>query len=134
KGFISAHLAEETGFNDADLALLWEALVGMYDHDRSASKGFMACRDLLVFKHVGTDGDKEQRQRQAMLGCAPAQVLLDNGSVFTLQRQEGKAGPARCYADYRLTLDGGRLPKGVEMWRWDFTAGKLVLALPVTGS
>ncbi|MGH9961801.1 MAG: type I CRISPR-associated protein Cas7 [Pyrinomonadaceae bacterium] len=55
KGFVSAHLAEGTGFTEDDLALLWQALANMYDHDRSASKGMMACRELFVFKHVGTD-------------------------------------------------------------------------------
>jgi len=49
----------------------------MWDHDRSASKGVMACRGLYVFKHVGTDSDPHQRVRQAMLGCAPAHRLLD---------------------------------------------------------
>jgi CRISPR-associated protein Csd2 len=77
KGFISAHLAQGTGFSDADLAHLWEALLGMWDHDRSASKGVMSCRGLYVFKHIGTDTDPAQRVRQAMLGCAPAHRLLD---------------------------------------------------------
>ncbi|NGZ07754.1 MAG: type I-C CRISPR-associated protein Cas7/Csd2 [Magnetococcales bacterium] len=126
KGFVSAHLAEESGFSEEDLGLLWEALVGMYDHDRSASKGVMACRDLLVFKHVGTDGDVEQRKRQAMLGCAPAQMVLDNGRVYHLQRRADQAGPARRYDDYQLTLDLTRLPKGVEVWRWDFLEGRLM--------
>ena len=131
KGFVSANLAAEVGFTEADLALLWEALTGMYDHDRSASKGVMACRDLLVFKHVGTDSDAAQRQQQALLGCAPAHRLLDNGKVITVQRRAEKQGPLRAYDDYSVTLDGGQLPSGVELWRWDFTLGKLVQALPV---
>ncbi|MDQ3564886.1 MAG: type I-C CRISPR-associated protein Cas7/Csd2 [Pseudomonadota bacterium] len=53
KGFVSANLAQGTGFGDADLDLFWQALANMYDHDRSASKGMMACRGLYVFKHVG---------------------------------------------------------------------------------
>jgi CRISPR-associated protein Csd2 len=49
KGFVPAHLAEGTGFTEEDFALLWQALANMYDHDRSASKGVMACRELFVF-------------------------------------------------------------------------------------
>ena len=50
---------------EADLAELWEALANMYDHDRSASKGVMACRDLFVFKHVGANnGDPQARERR----------------------------------------------------------------------
>ena len=51
----------------------------MFDHDRSASKGLMACRELFVFKHVGTDSDETQRVRQSMLGCTAAHRLLDVG-------------------------------------------------------
>ena len=90
KGFISAHLAEGTGFVENDLALLWEALANMYDHDRSASKGVISHRGLYVFKHVGTDKNAEQRQRQAMLGCAPAQTLLDLGKVVTVEKNEAE--------------------------------------------
>src|SRR4030067_625496 len=75
KGFVSAHLAEGTGFTEDDLTLLWQALANMYDHDRSASKGFMSRRGLYVFKHGGTDPQGEQRKLQAMLGVAPAQSL-----------------------------------------------------------
>ena len=69
KGFISANLGDKanngTEFTDNDLALLWESLANMYDHDRSSSKGYMSRRGLYVFKHVGTDSNEEQRQRQS---------------------------------------------------------------------
>ena len=69
KGFISAHLAQQTGFGADDLKLLFEAVLNMYEHDRSASKGVMTVRaPLYVFKHIGTDTDIEQRKSQAMLG------------------------------------------------------------------
>lgn len=131
KGFVSAHLAEGTVFNENDLALLWEALANMYDHDRSASKGFIARRGLYVFKHVGTDSDVEQRKRQAMLGCAPAQALLDLGKVIDIQKNEaemkkdGVTSP-RKIAHYKIDAHKDRLPAGVEMWAWDDTQGKLV--------
>ncbi len=112
KGFISAHLAVDTGFSEADLALLWDALLGMFDHDRSASKGLMATRKLIVFKHVGTDSNAEQRQRQAMLGCAPAHDLLDLGRVVDVQ---AKVELPRAFSDYNVTLHPERIPPGVEL-------------------
>ena len=131
KGFVSANLAQDTGFGDEDLSLLWEALANMYDHDRSASKGFMSCRGLYVFKHVGTDTDEEQRQRQAKLGCAPAHVLLDMGQAENsgkiIEIIKASAGEsARKFADYTVLTHPNRLPKGVELLRWDDNHQKLV--------
>lgn len=112
RGFISAHLAEQTGFSEDDLSLLWEALLNMYEHDRSASKGLMSVqRPLYVFKHVGTDGDEAQRRRQAMLGCAPAHELFD---LIRVERREGVAAP-RSFADYSVHVERERLPEGVEL-------------------
>lgn len=121
KGFISAHLAQErtedgkggTGFSEDDLALFWEALLKMYEHDRSASKGLMTvCEPVFVFKHVGTDSNAEQRARQAVLGCAPAHKLFDLVSV----ELKDPAKPARSFADYQVTFRAGDLPAGVEAW------------------
>ncbi len=112
KGFVSAHLAADTGFSEADLGLLWDALLGMFDHDRSASKGLMATRKLIVFKHVGTDSNAEQRQRQAMLGCAPAHELLDLGRVVEVK---AKAELPRAFSDYAVSLRRDNLPAGVEL-------------------
>jgi len=112
KGFISAHLAAGTGFSEADLDLLWEALLNMYEHDRSASKGLMATRKLIIFRHVGTDGDEAQRRRQAMLGCAPAHHLLD---LVQVKKKAGLEGPPRSFADYEVTVDRDALPAGVEL-------------------
>jgi CRISPR-associated protein Csd2 len=129
KGFISAHLAQGTGFSEQDLEHLWQALAGMFDHDRSASKGLMACRELFVFKHVGTDnGNAQARIQQAMLGCAPAHRLLDigrepdEGKIIDVPSSRG----ARRFADYSITVHHDRVPTGVELWRWDFTQGALV--------
>ncbi|MBS1262694.1 MAG: hypothetical protein MAG453_02056 [Calditrichaeota bacterium] len=117
KGFISAHLAKQTGFSDADLALFWEALANMYEHDRSASKGVMSARRLIVFKHVGTDGDPEQRARQAVLGCAPAHRLFDRVKI---ERRSGDghdpSRPARRFDDYEITVDDSGLDElGIEV-------------------
>ena len=98
-GFISAHLAEETGFGDEDLALFWQALTQMFDHDRSASRGTMAPQKLIVFKH------------QSKLGNAPAHKLFDR---VTVQRKSGIAA-ARCFADYEVTVNKAELPAGIEL-------------------
>ncbi len=111
KGFISAHLAQQTGFGANDLKLLFEAVLNMYEHDRSASKGTMTVRQpLFVFKHVGTDGDSVQRERQAMLGCAPAQVLFEE-----VVKVEKLSPTPRSFGDYAVTVDRDRIPAGVEL-------------------
>ena len=98
-GFISAALARETTFSEDDLNLLWEALKNMFDLDRSAARGLMAARRLIVFKH---DDD---------LGNAPAHKL------FELVKVEAKdpSRPARSFSDYEITVDESNLPKGVEL-------------------
>lgn len=98
KGFVSAPLAEKTGFNEDDLGLLWEALINMFEHDRSAARGVMSSRKLFVFKH----GDK--------LGNAPAHKLFD---LVQVRRKEGADGPARSFADYEVSV--GPVPTGVEL-------------------
>lgn len=113
KGFISANLAKGTGFSDNDLDSFWEALLNMYDHDRSASKGMMSCRGLYVFKHVGTDSDPNQRIKQAMLGCAPAHKLLDKGAIVEITKKS-EISP-RSFADYGIVVHRDRLPAGVEL-------------------
>jgi len=131
KGFISAHLAQGTGFSDDDLVHLWEALSGMWDHDRSASKGMMSCRGLYVFKHVGTDSNADQRTRQAMLGCAPAQALLDLGKVLSIEKNEAElkknnVGSPRKFTHYSVKVGIDQIPTGVELWAWDNAQGTLV--------
>jgi len=98
-GFISAPLAQQTGFSEDDLAIFWDALLNMFDHDRSAARGEMATQKLIVFKH-----DSE-------LGNAPAQKL------FNLVAVEKNCGdkPARTFSDYTVTLDKDNTPKGVEL-------------------
>lgn len=131
KGFISANLAQDTGFSETDLTLFWEALANMYDHDRSSSKGMMSCRGLYVFKHVGTDSDETQRVRQAKLGCAPAHKLLDvggmddDGKVIHISKKPAVAAP-RKFEDYTVVAHAERVPNGVELWIWDVNQNKLV--------
>lgn len=113
KGFISAHLAQQTGFSRDDLKLFFEAVLNMYEHDRSASKGVMTVREpVYVFKHVGTDSDTEQRKRQAILGCCPAQVLFEQ--VVKVRKNEAVEAP-RSFADYKVTVVRDNVPNGVQL-------------------
>jgi CRISPR-associated protein Csd2 len=111
KGFVSAHLAQQTGFGEEDLKLLFNAVLNMFEHDRSASKGVMTVQRLFVFKHVGTDSDPSQRQSQAMLGCAPAQDLFK--LVHVKLKDEVKS--PRSFDDYSVAIDREQLPMGVEL-------------------
>ena len=112
RGFISANLAAETGFDDQDLKILFEAILNMYEHDRSASKGEMeVVSPLIIFKHVGTDSDASQRVRQAKLGCAPAHKLFD---LIQVQKKKDVRYP-RTYRDYDASVALGKLPKGVQI-------------------
>lgn len=112
RGFISANLAAETGFDDDDLQALFEAILNMYEHDHSASKGEMSVvSPLIIFKHVGNDSDAVQRVRQAKLGCAPAHKL------FELVHVQKKADVefARSYRDYDAVVSVDNVPSGVEL-------------------
>ncbi|WP_028079636.1 type I-C CRISPR-associated protein Cas7/Csd2 [Solimonas soli] len=105
-GFVSAKLAERTGFSDEDLQLLWRALTNLFEHDRSASRGEMAARKLIVFEH------------EHPMGNAPAHVLFD---MVKVERVDGGAeapepgSPARGFADYRVSIDRSSLPAGVTI-------------------
>ncbi|MDD5486032.1 MAG: type I-C CRISPR-associated protein Cas7/Csd2 [Dehalococcoidales bacterium] len=124
KGFISAHLAEQTGFSEDDLSLLWESLLKMYEHDRSASKGLMTVLEpIIVFKHVGTDSDASQRIQQAKLGCAPAHKLFDLIQV----KKKAEIDVPRSFSDYRITFHKSRIPNGVEVNFIYNMAGKPVI-------
>ncbi len=98
-GFISAHLAKQTGFDEDDLELFWQSLLQMFDHDRSASRGEMSARGLYLFKHSNE------------LGNAPATTLLDRINV---NRKEG-VDVARKFTDYQVDIDESSWPKGVEL-------------------
>ncbi len=112
RGFVSANLAEQTGFAESDLTKLFESILNMYEHDRSASKGQMSViSPLIIFKHIGTDSNETQRLRQAKLGCAPAHKLFDLVSVSKNKNVEFP----RSYKDYCATIDLARLPSGVEV-------------------
>lgn len=111
-GFISAKLAERTGFTETDLGLLFESLEAMFEHDRSAARGEMASRKLIVFKHA------------TALGNATAHALFDrvkigrnvNGEFREVDdRGIGNLPPARKFTDYKIEIDRNNLPEGIEL-------------------
>ena len=123
KGFISAHLAEDTGFNGEDLRLFFEALLNMFEHDRSSSKGVMTVRPpIFALKHVGTDTNPEQRQREAKLGCAPAQTLFEE--IVEVRRKPDVVTP-RSFADYEVIVHEDKVPVGTELLRLPADQDKL---------
>ena len=101
-GYISANLARKvTGFSEDDLALLWQAIINMFEYDHSAARGNMAVRELIVFKHA------------TEIGNAPAYKLFDTVSV---KRKEGVIA-ARSYNDYEVEVAENKLPEGVSCTR-----------------
>jgi CRISPR-associated protein Csd2 len=98
-GFVSPSFAKMTGFSDDDLHLFWQALLRMFEDDRSASRGLMATRRLIVFKH------------DSPLGNAPAHELFDR--VDVTRSDPAAQRPARKYSDYTVSVRAAELPPGV---------------------
>ena len=97
-GFISANLAQQTGFSEEDLAIFWDALKNMFDVDRSAARGLMSAQKLIVFKH------------DSVLGNAPANKLFDLVKV-----EKVCDGAPRSFSDYTVTIDKAGLPANVTV-------------------
>jgi CRISPR-associated protein Csd2 len=100
EGYVSAHLAAQTGFSEDDLKLLWEALANMFDHDHSAARGKMNAKKLIVFKH------------ESALGNAPAHKLFE---LVTVKRATEAAKPPRAFSDYEVILNSANVPAGVAV-------------------
>lgn len=99
-GYVSAKLAQNvTGFSDEDLDMLWQAILNMFEFDRSAARGNMAVRRLYVFKHSNS------------LGNAPSWKLFDSIDVH---KKEG-IGDARSFADYDITVNRDSIPDTVSL-------------------
>lgn len=103
EGYISAKLANQpgkgTGFSDEDLELFWNALINMFEHDRSAARGKMSARKLIIFKHASE------------LGNAPSQYLFDLVGV----ERNPDVYPPRAYKDYGVWINWDNVPDGVEL-------------------
>ena len=95
-GFVSSALAEQTGFSEDDLALLWESILNMFESDRSAARGLMSVKKLVIFKH------------NSHLGNAPSYKLFD---LIKIAKKDPSA-PARSFSDYDFSV--GETPSGVE--------------------
>ena len=101
-GFISAKLAEKTGFSEADLEKLWQALQMMFEHDHSAARGEMVARKLVVFKH------------QDALGNMPSHKLFERINIERVSGEENT--PANSFDDYRININTEGLgEKGVTV-------------------
>lgn len=97
-GFISANLAQQTGFSEEDLELFWNALKNMFDVDRSAARGLMSAQKLIVFKH------------DSILGNAPANKLFELVKV-----EKVCDGASRSFIDYSVTIDKENAPSNVTI-------------------
>jgi CRISPR-associated protein Csd2 len=100
-GFVSAHLANQTGFSGEDLELLWQSLINMFEHDRSAARGEMSTRGLYVFKH------------DSQLGNASAYSLFER---IQPKLKDGVAVP-RSFEDYQVLVKEDTMPTGVSLER-----------------
>lgn len=98
-GFVNPYLADQTGFSEEDMNLLWEALINAFQFDQSAARpaGSMAARRLIVFKH-----DKP-------LGSAPSHKLFESVSVQKVKEKD----PPRAFSDYAVTV--APPPEGVQL-------------------
>lgn len=98
-GFISAPLANQTGFSTHDLELLWEALENMFEHDRSAARGLMGTRKLIIFEH------------SSKMGNTSVQKLFNTIRVKRINENK----PARDFSDYEITVAKDEIPQGVTL-------------------
>ncbi|HLZ24254.1 MAG TPA: type I-C CRISPR-associated protein Cas7/Csd2, partial [Ktedonobacterales bacterium] len=101
QGFFTPHFAKNTGFNNNDLKLFWEALQDAWELDRSASRGMLALRGLYIFSHENPRGN------------APAHRLFERVRVARLPEVQAP----RAFADYVVTIDDATLPEGVTLTR-----------------
>ncbi|MFH1741356.1 MAG: type I CRISPR-associated protein Cas7, partial [bacterium] len=93
-------------FTEEDLEVLWQALVNMFDHDRSASRGLMAARHLFAFEH------------ESPLGNAPAHKLFELIDVKRREVDGKEIETPRSYSDYIVTSVeeiASQLPHGVTV-------------------
>lgn len=99
EGYVSANIANRTGFTEEDLELLWEGVINMFEHDHAAARGKMAVRKLIVFKH------------SSELGNTQSHKLFD---LIKIQKKSNDK-PARNYCDYEIDIDKSNIPNGVSI-------------------
>lgn len=100
-GFFNPLLARGTGLDHDDLALFWEAMQGMFDLDRSASRGLMELRGLYVFTHEKATGNAATHQLFPLINPT---------------RKPSVEHPRR-FSDYEVEVRDSVCPKGVTVTR-----------------
>ena len=115
-GYVSACLAGNagtgTGFSEEDVTLLWRALEQMFDHDRSAARGEMAARRLVLFKHDSALGNASAHR---LFERITVKRVFDGAEYHPGDRGTHNLPPARSYTDYSVHLDHENMPNGVEV-------------------
>lgn len=111
-GFVNAKLAQRTGFSQNDLSLLWTGLRDMLDLDRSAARGMMAARKLVVFKHESDLGNAQAHRLFERITVS----RVSGGDVVPVgDARSHNWSPARSFTDYRVEVDNTNLPQGVTL-------------------
>jgi len=111
-GFVNAKLARKTGFTNADLDLVWEAMGRMYDLDRSAARGEMAARRLIAFRHESDLGDAPAHK---LFERVTAHRVFDGSTVPVGDKRSHNWPPARAFTDYDIQVAEAGLPSGVSI-------------------
>ena len=115
-GYVSACLAgnggKGTGFSEDDLELLWTALEQMFDHDRSAARGEMTARRLILFKHDNALGNSPAHR---LFERVTIQRVFDGERYEPGDRRTHNLPPARAFSDYAVDVDMHEMPSGVEI-------------------
>ena len=114
KGTIAPFKEQRIGFSIADLETVFELIFNMFEQHYSSNSGIITIRRIISFRHVGTSLVAEERARQALMGCAKTQDLLELGKIIAIARVD-PARPPRAYTDYGVTVDTTKIPLGVEM-------------------
>lgn len=99
KGYYSPADGSITGVTEEDMQLFWNAVLHMYEYDRSAARGSMDARKLVIFSHdsaLGNDKANKLFERVTLLQKDPSVVTRD-------------------FADYRFQVDQDNLNDGVQV-------------------
>jgi len=86
RGFFSPTLAKQTGFGDDDFKLLMQALLGMFEQDRSASRGTQTMRKVVLFQHSSPLGNAR------------------SADLFDLVKIVSKTKTPRSFSDYSIEV------------------------------
>jgi CRISPR-associated protein Csd2 len=94
EGYVVVSNAVKSGMSNKDLEILWDALVNMFEIDRSSRKGKMTAHKLIIFKH------------NSSLGNARASELFDLIDVKSTKKTP------RAFSDYKVSIK--KLPASIK--------------------